>query len=137
MRGELGAACAWAKITQINYMLAPLAGVLVLLMPGSSSCLPQGATRDKKTRTKAMSIVNPNFPPEKLAKHMSAELGWGIDAMLTIARSLLRSSPVCAVRVRSGREDVFATAVKQVGLDRFMLCFSSKRVARGLTTNPC
>eukprot|EP00043_Microstomoeca_roanoka_P006261 m.61501 g.61501 ORF g.61501 m.61501 type:complete len:755 (-) comp13344_c1_seq1:176-2440(-) len=64
-----------------------------------------GATRDKKTRGKQLSLVNPNYPPEKLAKHMSAELGW--------------------VRVRSGREDIYATAVKQIGRDRFMLCFSN------------
>eukprot|EP00051_Salpingoeca_urceolata_P033402 m.20558 g.20558 ORF g.20558 m.20558 type:complete len:759 (-) comp6199_c1_seq1:115-2391(-) len=64
-----------------------------------------GATRDKKSRTKAFAIVNPNFPPEKMAKHMSAELGW--------------------VRVRAGREDVFATAVRQIGDNRFMLCFSN------------
>lgn len=64
-----------------------------------------GATRDKVTRQKALAIVNPNYPPEKMAKHMSAELGW--------------------VRVRAGREDVFATAVRQVGRDRFMLCFSN------------
>lgn len=64
-----------------------------------------GATRDKKTRSKALAIVNPNYPPERMAKHMSAELGW--------------------VRVRAGREDVFATAVKQVGNNRFMLCHSN------------
>lgn len=54
-----------------------------------------GCTRDKKTRTKHLALVNPNYPPEKMAKHMSAELGW--------------------VRVRAGREDCFAYAVKQVG----------------------
>eukprot|EP00056_Hartaetosiga_gracilis_P002331 m.52677 g.52677 ORF g.52677 m.52677 type:complete len:743 (-) comp11007_c0_seq1:1535-3763(-) len=64
-----------------------------------------GATRDVKTRKKSLALVNPNDPPEKLAKHMSAELGW--------------------VRVRSGREDIFATEVKQIGPDRFMLCFSN------------
>lgn len=36
-----------------------------------------GATRDKQTRSKQLSLVNPNYPPEKLAKHMSSELGWG------------------------------------------------------------
>jgi hypothetical protein len=69
----------------------------------------QGVTRDKKTRVKAFATVNPSMPPEQMAKHMSAELGW--------------------VRVRAGREDVFASAVKQVGPDRFLLCFSSKSVA--------
>ena len=63
-----------------------------------------GATRDKKSRDKALAIVNPNFTNEKVAQHMSAELGW--------------------VRVRAGREDIFATDVKQVGVNRFMLCFS-------------
>lgn len=38
----------------------------------------KGATRDKKDRSKALALVNPNYPPEKLAKHMAAELGWGI-----------------------------------------------------------
>ncbi len=71
--------------------------------------LSKGATRDKKTRDKQLAIVNPNYPPEKMAKHMSAELGW--------------------VRVRSGREDVFATTIKQVALNRFMLCFSSTGLA--------
>lgn len=37
---------------------------------------------------------------------MNAELGW--------------------VRVRAGREDTFATNVKQIGADRFMVCFSSQ-----------
>lgn len=64
-----------------------------------------GCTRDKKTRAKALAIVNPNYPPEKVAKHMSAELGW--------------------VRVRAGREDTFAHNVKQIGPNRFMVCFSN------------
>lgn len=64
-----------------------------------------GATRDKKTRAKAMAIVDPNVSAEDFGKHMSAELGW--------------------VRVRSGREDVYATSVKQVGENRFLLCFSN------------
>jgi len=64
-----------------------------------------GVTRDKKTRTKTLATVNPNWPPEQMAKHMSAELGW--------------------VRVRAGREDVFANCVKQVGPDRFLVCFSN------------
>lgn len=64
-----------------------------------------GCTRDKGARTKQLAIVNPNHPPDKMAKHMSAELGW--------------------VRVRSGREDCFASAVKQIGTNRFMVCFSN------------
>eukprot|EP00039_Didymoeca_costata_P015979 m.278876 g.278876 ORF g.278876 m.278876 type:complete len:734 (+) comp16319_c0_seq8:515-2716(+) len=64
-----------------------------------------GCTRDRSTRAKALAIVNPNYPPDKVAKHMSAELGW--------------------VRVRAGREDTFATCVKQIGPDRFMVCFSN------------
>ena len=55
-----------------------------------------GCTRDKTKRTKQLAIVNPNHPPDRMAKHMSAELGW--------------------VRVRAGREDCFATAVKQIGI---------------------
>jgi len=64
-----------------------------------------GCTRDKATRQKSLAIVNPNHPPEKMARHMSAELGW--------------------VRVRAGREDCFATAVKQIGPNKFMVCFSN------------
>eukprot|EP00041_Stephanoeca_diplocostata_P012799 m.215350 g.215350 ORF g.215350 m.215350 type:complete len:731 (-) comp19094_c0_seq1:169-2361(-) len=64
-----------------------------------------GCTRDKKTRQKHLALVNPNYPPEKMAKHMSAELGW--------------------VRVRAGREDCFAYTVKQVSSDRFMVSFSN------------
>lgn len=64
-----------------------------------------GCTRDKTKRTKQLAIVNPNHPPDRMAKHMSAELGW--------------------VRVRAGREDCFATAVKQIGTNRFMVCFSN------------
>ena len=75
-----------------------------------------GATRDKKTRAKALAIVNPNYPPERMAKHMSAELGW--------------------VRVRAGREDVFATAVKQVGKNRFMLCHSNVTTFLDYDGNP-
>lgn len=76
-----------------------------------------GCTRDKVTRAKKMAIINPNWPPEKVGKHMSAELGW--------------------VRVRAGREDTFAHAVKQVGPDAFMVCFSN--VATFLTYEgvPC
>lgn len=64
-----------------------------------------GCTRDKVQRTKQLAIVNPNHPPDKMAKHMNAELGW--------------------VRVRAGREDCFATAVRQIGTNRFMVCFSN------------
>lgn len=76
-----------------------------------------GCTRDKATRSKKMAIINPNWPPDKVGKHMSAELGW--------------------VRVRAGREDTFAHAVKQTGPDSFMVCFSN--VATFLTYEgvPC
>jgi hypothetical protein len=76
----------------------------------SCSASKQGATRDKKTRAKALAIIDPNVSAEDFGKHMSAELGW--------------------VRVRAGREDVYATAVKQVGADRFLLCFSSEFLLR-------
>lgn len=76
-----------------------------------------GCTRDKATRSKKLAIINPNWSPDKVGKHMSAELGW--------------------VRVRAGREDTFAHAVKQIGPDSFMVCFSN--VATFLTSNgvPC
>lgn len=48
----------------------------------------QGVTRDKKTRAKALSLVNPNWPPEQMAKHMSADLGWvRVRAGMIVARS--------------------------------------------------
>eukprot|EP00048_Salpingoeca_helianthica_P021762 m.14293 g.14293 ORF g.14293 m.14293 type:complete len:796 (-) comp6374_c1_seq1:31-2418(-) len=78
---------------------------LVLLENEPLPVLCVGVTRDKKTRAKSLALVNPNWPPEQMAKHMSAELGW--------------------VRVRAGREDVFAGCVKQVGPDRFLVCFSN------------
>ena len=76
-----------------------------------------GCTRDKSNRSKKMAIINPNWAPDKVGKHMSAELGW--------------------VRVRAGREDTFAHAVKQTGPDSFMVCFSN--VATFLTAEgvPC
>ena len=49
----------------------------------------QGVTRDKKTRAKALSLVNPNWPPEQMAKHMSADLGWvRVRAGMIATRSL-------------------------------------------------
>lgn len=78
---------------------------LLILENEALPVLCVGCTRDKKTRAKQLAIVNPNHPPEKMAKHMSADLGW--------------------VRVRAGREDCFAYAVKQVAGDRFMVCFSN------------
>ena len=78
----------------------------LLVFPGLQlPVLCVGATRDKKKRTKKLAIVNPNLDADELRKHMSADLGW--------------------VRVRSGREDIYATAVKQVSDNRFMLCFSN------------
>lgn len=78
---------------------------LLLLENEPLPVLCVGMTRDKKTRAKALALVNPNWPPEEMAKHMSAELGW--------------------VRVRAGREDVFASLVKQMGVNRYLVCFSN------------
>jgi serine/threonine protein kinase len=64
-----------------------------------------GATRDKSTRAKKLSIVDPNITQEKMSRHMSAELGW--------------------VRVRQGREDIYASSCVQVGPNRFCLCYSN------------
>jgi hypothetical protein len=75
-----------------------------------------GCTRDKSTRKKTLAIVNPNWPADKVGKHMSAELGW--------------------VRVRAGREDTFAHAVKQVAPDRFMVCFSNVATFLNYSGNP-
>eukprot|EP00047_Mylnosiga_fluctuans_P002871 m.226275 g.226275 ORF g.226275 m.226275 type:complete len:777 (+) comp11404_c0_seq1:48-2378(+) len=84
----------------------PPAMMELIIQEGESlPLLCVGATRDKKTRAKTLAIINPNLPPDQISKHMSAELGW--------------------VRVRAGREDVFASCVKQVGVDRFLLCFSN------------
>jgi hypothetical protein len=100
----------------------------------------QGVTRDKKTRTKSLALVNPNWPPEQMAKHMSAELGWvRVRAGSTlrvwdVLRVLLPVGLLSWIRFTfgrliahrdAGREDVFASCVKQVGPDRFLVCFSS------------
>lgn len=85
---------------------------LLVLPDEALPVLCVGLTRDKATRKKFLAIVNPNHPPDKMAQHMDKALGW--------------------VRVRAGREDCFAFAVKQVGQDKFMVCFSN--VATFLTS---
>lgn len=78
---------------------------LLVLPEEALPVLCVGLTRDRATRQKFLAIVNPNHPPDKMAQHMDRALGW--------------------VRVRAGREDCFAFAVKQVGQDKFMVCFSN------------
>lgn len=58
---------------------------LLVLKGEALPVLCVGCTRDKATRAKFLALINPNWPPEKVGKHMHAELGW--------------------VRVRAGRED--------------------------------
>jgi len=83
----------------------PLMMELLVLKDEALPVLCVGCTRDKASRAKSLALVNPNWQADKVAKHMNAELGW--------------------VRVRAGREDTFATNVKQIGADRFMVCFSN------------
>lgn len=78
---------------------------LLVLPDEALPVLCVGVTRDKATRKKFLNIVNPNHPPDKMKQHMDKALGW--------------------VRVRSGREDCLALSVKQVGYDKFMVCFSN------------
>ena len=93
------------KDFETPFELPPALMELIVVPEEPLPLLVVGATRDKKTRLKQLSTVNPNDTPDLMAKHMSAELGW--------------------VRVRSGREDVFASLIKQVGPNRFILGFSS------------
>jgi len=86
----------------------PMFDMLVPEYPGDVGRLPiicVGATRDKSSRTKKLSIIDPNITQEKMSRHMSAELGW--------------------VRVRQGREDIYASSCVQVGPNRFCLCYSN------------